>query len=75
MKSNDAAFTRHLPVICREWTITVTILRLLLEILRELMNGEGKKRGGITSEAVWNLPGRKIKRLTTPNSGVEWRWR
>jgi hypothetical protein len=46
MKSNDAAFTRHLPVICREWTITVTILRLLLEILKEWMNGDGK-RGGV----------------------------
>ncbi|MCH6235813.1 hypothetical protein [Cognataquiflexum rubidum] len=55
MKSNDAAFTRHLPVICREWTIPVTILRLLLEILKELRNGDGKKEmGGITSEAVRN---------------------
>lgn len=46
MKSNDAAFTRHLPVICREWTITGNALRLLLEILKELMKVEGK-RGGV----------------------------
>lgn len=45
MKSNDAAFTRHLPVICREWTITVTILRLLLEILREWMKEMVKREG------------------------------